>query len=185
VTVIRKIPWKFVLPAIMLGVTFELVHLDRVWGKGAGRWDDMPVTTAYGPIALLNGPGALFNFFAGVPIRIIMVAVFWCWMGFLLDRRLHGIHTPIIRNIWIRVALWSLGFALSVFAILGFHFYMKSQLWFLSFANLKTLVHIFLNPSPIRKLMGREVRAIAYFLWGVSFAIYFLYKFWRWASAKT
>ena len=171
------------LPVIMAGGTVELVHLDRLWSIGAEYWDDMPVTTAYGLLGLLNGPAGLFNP-AILPIRIIIVAGFWCWMGFLLDRRLQGVKVPIIKNIWVRIALWSLGLAFSVFAVLTFYFFMRSQGWFDSFANVQRLLHIFLNASPWRKLMGREVRAIAYLLWGSTFAVYFFYKLWRWATGK-
>ena len=98
--VLRRIPWKFVLPAIMLVVTAILYHLDEVWGRGAARWDDMPVTSAWGLMMLLNGPGFVLGkiFSLSGKLLLLGVASFWAWAGFLFDRRLRGITLPIIRR---------------------------------------------------------------------------------------
>jgi len=94
-----RIPWKFVLPAAMVGATAALLHFDKVWGRGAGYWDDMPITTAWGLLALLNGPGfwlsRFFSFFASdAVVLLIGSGAFWMWSGYLFDKRLKAFASP-------------------------------------------------------------------------------------------
>jgi len=61
-----RIPWRVALPTIMLAASALLLRLDARWMVGANYWDDMPVTSAWGLLALVNGPGFfLFKFLDG------------------------------------------------------------------------------------------------------------------------
>ena len=78
----------------MVSLAVALFYLDKAWLRGAFIWDDLPETTAQGLAALLIGPSPLIV--AKLPLRLVGVAAFWTWLGFLFDRRLSGSREPII-----------------------------------------------------------------------------------------
>jgi hypothetical protein len=166
----RKLRWTLVFPAIMVSVALPLSYLDKVWLRGAGVWDDMPVTTAQGLAALLIGPSPLIV--AKLPARLLGVAAFWTWLGFLLDRRFSGIRGPIIRNVWLRVVLYSLGF---IFALM----FVREGALHMSHAELDYLCRALRSSSPRRTLLGRELTTVARLLWGVGYTLYFSVKLWQ------
>jgi hypothetical protein len=176
---LRRVPWKFVLPAVMLTATAAFLRLNTIWMGGAGYWDDMPVTSAWGLVALVNGPG----FWLGQILRgpmgdyvglALASVIFWTWSGYLVDRRLSGNRASMIRKTWIRVALYSLGLVTGclatvgaivsphfVFALTHYHQYVGS------------LVNTFRTKSPWMTLLGRDILVIAWMLWGLGYAGYF------------
>lgn len=157
-------------PAIMVSVALLLSCLDKVWLRGAGVWDDMPVTTAQGLAALLIGPSPLI--IAKLPARLLGVAAFWTCLGFLLDRRLSGSRAPLIRNVRLRVVLYSLGFILALL-------FVWEGARHISHAELAYLWRTLRSSSPRRTLLGRELRTVALLLWGVGYTIYFSVKLWQ------
>ena len=174
---LRRVPWKFVLPAVMLTATAAFLRLDAVWMRGAAYWDDMPVTSAWGFLGLLNGPGfwlgqilrALIGDYVGLSLGSV---IFWAYSGFLIDRRLGGNRTPIIGKTWIRVLLHSLGLVVACLALAGavtslrfaFTDFDKYSPW---------MMNTFRSKSPWRTLLGRDVLAIAGIVWGLGYAQYF------------
>ena len=184
VTHLRKIPWRIALPAITSTLTFALLRLDRIWMKGAFHLDDMPVTTARGLIALLNGPGFLVGrILADLvenDIGLIGAAIFWAWLGYLLDRKFRGVRDPVLRRKWLRLALYVLGLAFACLTFLAaawhpYNGFIDSQwVW--------RMWRILRSDSPWRRLLGREFLAIAAIFWGIGYTIYFGHKLWRLAG---
>ena len=175
--VLRRIPWKFVLPAIMLVVTAILYHLDEVWGRGAARWDDMPVTSAWGLMMLLNGPGFVLGkiFSLSGKLLLLGVASFWAWAGFLFDRRLRGITLPIIRRGWVRVVLYLVGLVLACLFL-----WQTVESWPSVFGGLEQMRWLLLRvKSPRRILLGRQIITLGGFVWGLGYAAYFSSKLWH------
>jgi len=172
--ILRTIPWKFALPAISVVLTLYLIHLDELWSIGAGKWDDMFVTSASGMVRLLNGPVA--TLLGGLTLRVYLVvgAVFWAWTGYLFDRRLHGIPESTIRRRWVRWILYALGFALACLLI----FASAQSLRFYDARYLNFLWRILKSPTPHRKLLGRDVTTIAMLGWGVGCLVYFSRNLW-------
>lgn len=179
-SILRRIPWKFALPTISIALTLYLIHLDALWSIGAGKWDDMAVTSARGMVWLLNGPVAIF-FGWNASIQLLGIAVFWAWMGYLFDRRLHDIRGSTIRRQWIRWILYAMGFALACLLI----FASAQDLRFYNTHYLNFLWRILKNPTPHRKLLGRDVTTIAMLVWGVAYWVYFLRKLWSLAVLRS
>ena len=109
--VLHRAPWKIVLPVLMIPVTIALSRLDDVWMAGAGKWDDLPVASAQGLSALMNGPISQFFGFR-TPAQWILIGIFWAWVGWLFDRRMTGIRTAVIRHRGTRRGFYAVGFAL-------------------------------------------------------------------------
>lgn len=162
----QRTPWKVVLPLIAVTITLMFYRLDARWMIGAGKWDDLPVTSAQGLSALMNGPvSGLFGFRG--PVQLIFIGISWAWVGWLVDRRLAGIATPVLRLKWLRRTLYALGFALGAFLL--WHALAESQFnrycpWLLNRA---------LWRSPKAHLLGREISTLGGAVWGAIYLIYF------------
>jgi hypothetical protein len=156
----------------VIPVATLLFYLDQLWLRGAGVWDDMPVTTAQGLAALLIGPSPLIV--AKLPLRLFGVAIFWTWLGFFLDRWRSAIREPMIRSVWLRVVLYSLG------PILALLFAWKGSTFLrLAHAELDYLWRCVKSTSPHRTLLGRELTTLTRLLWGITYAAYFSLKLWQ------
>jgi hypothetical protein len=162
----QKIPWKIVLPATMGVATLLLSHLDDIWMRGAGKWDDLPVTSAHGLSVLLNGPVAEFLGWSA-PGGLIPVTVFWTCVGWLTDRKVAGNKTPAVRPWWLRAGLYTLGFGLG--ALLLWHAFTQSR--FSSFYPV--LFHRTLWNSPVAHLLGRQIIIVGEIIWGLICTVYF------------
>jgi len=160
----------------MAALTTVLLYLDEVWLSRAAGYDDMPVGSAQGLAALLDGPGWFIGHYSWVPVHIlgedvnlgplVWVAIFWSWVGWLLDRRLLGTAPPVIRTRWLRRSLYSVGFSLALlFLLTGAMFIQREYEVFLRLGR-------FLR-SPWRFLLGREITAVAGVLWGMVGLYYF------------
>ncbi|HET6181660.1 MAG TPA: hypothetical protein VFE61_32375 [Candidatus Sulfotelmatobacter sp.] len=162
---------------MMVAITIILSHLDSVWRVGAGKWDDLPITTAQGLIVLLNGPAAVprgLKTLAQLP----EVPVFWAWFGYLLDRRLRGLQKPVVRNRSVRVVLYCLGFILAcLFAWEGI-----SHLRMFDARLIRYVWRALENSSSRRTLLGGLLMPIADSMWGLGYAVYFSVKLWRFAT---
>jgi hypothetical protein len=169
----KKISWSVVLPSMMLAAMAALIHLDRVWMRGASYWDDMPVTTAWGLITLLNGPAIFVTNWAPWPTRVFAVGAFWACLGILLDRRVRGNRAPIIQNKALRILLFLLGFSVaSLVALSALH-----SVWFQGF-DVRRFVDVLLRGGVMRTLMGRTVQLFAGLVWGLGYTAYFALKLW-------
>jgi len=162
----RWIPWKIVLPTTGLALTILLDRLDALWMIGAGKWDDLPVTSAQGLSALMNGPVSEFFGFRA-PAQWIFIGIFWAWVGWLVDRRFAGIAAPVLRLKWLRGSLYALGFALG--ALLLWHAFTESRFngyypWLLD----RAFWH-----SPKAHLLGREITTLGEIVWGTICLFYF------------
>jgi len=177
---LRRLSWKLALPLLMAALTIGLHYLDRAWLRAWGAWDDLAVTTARGLSVLLNGPGSFFAPGLKLSGQLLGVAIFWTWIGFLLDRRLRGIKTSTIRRIWLRVALHVVGLGVSCWLIWNVARFIEPA----TVRDLFKLPSIFLSNSPVRFLRGRDFVAIAEILWGLGYAIYFLKKLWLLRKAR-
>jgi hypothetical protein len=170
----RRIPWKVVLPAVMSAGAVALFRLDGVWLIGASQWDNAPLTTARGLAAFLLGPVSLL-FSWRLSIQLLGTVAFWSWLGFLLDRRLRGIRTPVIQARWARGLLYSLGLILA--CLLGYEGLRFRQMFDLHY--LHYLWRALRNSaSPSRRLLGHELVAVAQLGWGLICAVYFSIKLW-------
>jgi hypothetical protein len=180
-SILRRIPWKFALPATSVLLTLYFIHLDALWSIGAGKWDDMAVTSASGLVGLINGPVAIL--LGGLKLRAYLVvgAAFWAWTGYLFDRRLRGIRESTIRRRWVRWILYALGFALACLVLLA----SAESLRFYHMHYLSFLSRVLKSPTPHRKLLGRDVITIAMLGWGVGYLIYFSRKLWSLAISPS
>ena len=183
--VLRRIRWKFVLPAIAGPLTLGLIHLDRLWMKGAGKWDDMPVTTAHGLIGLVNSPFCLvLASLAGESYNstlLVFALMWWGSLGWLLDRRLQRA-AHLIKIGWARAGALSLGLAVSGMMLLLVLVYVRSTM--LPGTELKKYISfILLGPFP-RRLLGRETLVLAGVVWWGGFAIYFASKLCRMVARR-
>lgn len=178
--VLNTIRWKLVFPAIAGALTLELIHLDRLWMIGAGKWDDMAVTTAHGLILLVNGPFCfVLAGFAGESYNsalLIFALMWWSSLGWLLDRRLQR-GTHLIKVGWARAAAFSIGLAISCLMLLLALVYVRSTM-LLGTGIRKYVTFILVGPFPHR-LLGRETSVVASTVWSAGFAIYFASKLCR------
>jgi hypothetical protein len=186
-SILRKLPWRILLPVIMLTATLALFYLDQIWLKGAGKWDDMPATSAWGMAALLNGPGFYVTLWLELPTvhilgesihdlgRLFGVGVFWAWIGYLLERKLRGIRNSTIRNHWARVILYILGFAIACLLVMAG----AQGLSHFDARYMHFLWQVLQSPTPRRRLLGRELFSIAALAWGIGYAAYFAIQLWH------
>lgn len=91
----------------------------------------MPVTNAWGLVALLNGPGFYLAFWLRLPAvhafgenfhetgRLLGVVVFWGCIGWMADWKLSSVSGPLIRRRWLRRSLFACGFALATLFVYG------------------------------------------------------------------
>jgi hypothetical protein len=163
---LQWIPYEVILPTVMSAATLALTRLDAAWSIGAGKWDDLAVTSAQGLSILLNGPAAEF-FGWRAPSGLVIVAVFWAWVGWLTDRRLSGNRAPVIPIRSLRRSLYALGFALG--ALLLFHAVTESRLQGYYSYLLKRAVWA----SPHAHLLGREITSLGEIIWGIFCLVYF------------
>ena len=119
----RQIRWIWVLPISMVGLTALLILLNarqeaEFWAAHRGftdtPWEIQQPARLFA--ILLTGPGFLLSFWMpGIYVsgkyyevgRLLGVAFFWAGIGWLLDRRLRGLRTPVIPPRWIRALLYS------------------------------------------------------------------------------
>ena len=162
----HRVQWKIALPLLMVPISAILGHLDSVWLIGAGKWDDLPVTSAQGLSALINGPVSEFLGFR-TPMEWMLIGVFWIWVGWLADRRIAGNRAPLVHYRWIRKSLYALGFALGALLLShpiltlrssGFYSYLLNRPFW---------------SSPRVHLLGREITALAEIIWGTFCCFYF------------
>lgn len=180
-----RVPWKIVLPLITVSVTALLLFDVSVQLRVIRGLDDMPVVAAWGLAYLLNGPGFLLTKWLRLPVirifnhdvrdtgTLVGVALFWTWIGWLLDRRNNASEkqTPIIRPRWIRGLLYVLGltyagltFFEAVFQIRNDELLRSNQLW------------TWLKTETVRDRLGRETIFLAALVWGSIYIVYFLQK---------
>jgi len=178
---LRRIPWKITLPAIILVVTFLLLRLDKFCLVKARGVDDMPVSTAWGLICLLNWPAfsltfwprwAYFEFF-GLDSwdwgRLIAALSFWALIGWLLDRKLSGSVGPIIRRRWLRICLCTLGLLIALLALgIGILETIGNGYMWVHFREVLRSNWVY--------VLGREINSLAPAIWGVIFSSYFANK---------
>jgi hypothetical protein len=159
----------------MSAVSGLLLRLDAKWMVGAGIWDDMAETTAWGLLALANGPGFFFLRLLGpgYPMRLVGVAAFWAWTGFLLDRRLRGSPRPLVHNAWLRAVLHSLGLALSLLLVFGAFSRLHIEARYLGQLPSAFLAY------PRKTLLGREIFLLATMLWSSLYLVFFSLKLWH------
>jgi hypothetical protein len=163
----------------MAAVAVALFRLDGVWLIGASQWDDMPLTTARGLAAFLLGPVCLLISWK-LSLQLFGAVAFWSWLGFLLDRRLRGIRTPVIPVRWVRGLLFCLGLMLAcLLAYEGLRSLLRLDLHYLRFLW-RTLKN---SASPTRILLGHELLAVAQLSWGLVCAVYFSVELWFVATA--
>jgi hypothetical protein len=174
----RRVLWKITLPTIMLVVTLVLLRLDKLCLLKARGVDDMPVSTAWGFICLLNWPAFFLTFwlrwvhaeFFGLDAwdwgRLVAAMSFWALIGWLLDRKLSGPVTPIIRKRWLRIGLCTLGLLIALFALFV--------------GTLETIGHVrtWINFNELLRskwvyLLGREINSLAAAMWGLIYTLYF------------
>jgi hypothetical protein len=178
--IVQKISWKIAFPAIILLATIALLHLDQVWLEKTRRMDDMPITSAWGLICFLNWPALFLTFWLrwvpDVPIlgvyslydceRLVASLAFWACLGWILDRRLAGLATPIITSKPIRIGSYILGFSVALYAMFAgasaSAWWLLHLLWFMK--------------SRWIYLMGRELNSFAAAVWGLVGTIYFCNK---------
>jgi hypothetical protein len=127
--ILRKIPWKIALPGIVLIITMFLLHLDKIWLQKTRGVDQMYGTSAWGLVCLLIWPGLFLSFWlrylpaiiSGFYVydwgRLGAGLLFWACIGWLLDRRLAGVVRPVVPSRWIRISLYTLGFAVAIYAL--------------------------------------------------------------------
>jgi hypothetical protein len=162
----------------MTAASAALLYLDARWMFGALKWDDMATTTAWGLLALLNGPGfRVFRLLGGSFYGLAGIAIFWFSRGLLLDRRLAGLPTIRTRKPRLRAALPSLGLSISFLVATAAANQLRSE-----------ILHVWHLPQtisdhPRKTLLGRDVLAVAFLIWGVACTIYFSTKLWRAWSA--
>ena len=178
----RKIPWKAMLPLLMGAVTVGLHYLDRAWSLAWSRWDHMAESTARGLSVLVNGPGSFFTTGLTLSGQLLGVAIFWTWIGFLVDRRLRGFKTPTMRRTWPRVTVYLIGLALACWCVWSVaRFFQPETLTYLS-----RLPGVFMSNSPGRFMRGRDLAAIAQLAWGFGYMAYFTRKLWLlWSKHET
>lgn len=175
-------PWKIALPAIMLLATIGLLYLGKIClQKGRGA-DDMPVSTAWGLICLLNWPSMFITFWLrflppsifGFYVynwydweRLTAVLLFWACMGWLLDRRLTGVLSPVVRSKSIRVSLHTVGLLIALYAFVysGLEVIGAIIVWFPVLSGLLKSRWIYLLGRPLSSLGGA--------LWGLIGTLYF------------
>jgi len=164
----------------MLAASALLLRLDARWMVGANYWDDMPVTSAWGLLALVNGPGFfLFKFLDGsYVVQLLGIAIFWGWTGFLLDRKIGGAPRLLTGRLWIRVFLHSLGFSFAFVFLLGAINNIRAHYGYTSSWSLGPIL-----AYPKKTLVGREIIAVSAVIWGSAYVIYFSCKLWQaWGS---
>lgn len=175
--ILQRIPWKVILPMVMVALTVILSYLDSVWMVGAGKWDDLPVTSAWGLSVLINGPMSDFLGFAR-PSEWALIAAFWAWVGWLVDRRAAGIMAPVVRPKWLRISLYALGFAIGGLLLWQAYLTEAASGRFL-FRHVSFLFSYALWNSPRAHLLGREISAVGEVIWGSFCSIYFANKLFR------
>jgi hypothetical protein len=110
----------------------------------------------------------LFPPWPSLPVQLMTVAIFWGWLGFLLDRRRGGLREPLIRGKRVRGALYTLGvMAAFLFLVVGVWALVRD---YRVFAYLPKLLEQS-NPHP--RLLGRQVHELALVLWSVVYVAYF------------
>ena len=185
-----RVPWRFVLPVVTTAATAVLLYLNGLWMIGAGYWDDLPVTTAWGLARALNGPA--YFLFLPLPIPAVhifgvtswesnvlpRVALFWAFLGWLAERRLRGIRAPLVRLRWLRGTLYAMGLGLALLFFLYGSILEVHRDW-LVWLRLQELLN-----SPKRHLLGREVIEIGGALWGAVYVIYFGEKLLGWRGDR-
>lgn len=180
-----RVPWKIVLPALMASVTALLLFEVPVQLKATRGIDDMPVVSAWGFAWALNGPGFLVTQWLPLsPIhvlgediydagRLVGVVLFWTWIGRALERRTRRTRRqePLIRKRWIRALLYLFGLFVAglclfetISQIRNDDVWLSGQLWMV------------LKNHKLRDLMGREIIAVGWLVWGSVYAVYFFRK---------
>jgi hypothetical protein len=180
-----NIRWKTWLPIVAVAITTLLIFLSAAqetmfWAAHPGFTDTPSELQQPAKLfaELLNGPSFLFDFSRldlsmwGMPVdgfgRLPLVAIFWTWLGWALDRRLRGTHTPLIRLRWLRAALYA-----GLLVLTGLFIY--SALTFLNF-------HEFFSAKTLRAywdalgLRGFELGVFAMLAWAVGYLFLFGYK---------
>lgn len=164
----QRIPWKIALPVVTVLLNLWLRHLDRLWSIGAGKWDDLAVTSAEGLRVLLNGPAVrFFDRFLPNGLVWVLIIVFWWWVGWLIDRRFAGNRSAVIRPRWVAGGFYALGFALGALLLwvaviqVRFNQYypwlFQREFW----------------ASPKVHLLGPEIITLGMMIWGLICLLYF------------
>jgi hypothetical protein len=158
----------------MGALTVGLHYLDRAWSLAWSRWDHMAESTARGLSVLVNGPGSFFTTGLNLSGQLLGVAVFWTWIGVLVDRRLRGIRTSTIRKTWLRVTVYLVGLALACWCVWSVARLLQPG----TLIYLSRLLGVFLSDSPVRFMRGKDLAAISQLAWGCCYVVYFTWKLW-------
>jgi hypothetical protein len=180
-----RLPWRWLLPLIMCVITFGLSRIalrqGAEFGKAHPGFTDTPQELQEPADFLgevLDGPGYyLTGWFDGEAGRLLGVAIFWFWLGWGLDRRLHGIRQPVIRSALARAVVYLLLLSLaSAFTLAAFS-------------------EVHMHGPPFDPWTWRWVRAMglrasilgAYVAvaWGAIYVVYFGRKCWGSIAALT
>jgi hypothetical protein len=123
-SILRAVRWARVLPVLAVGITSVLMILaakqnEEIWATYARHSDTPQEFQAPARLfaQILNGPGFFFTvwrggfeafglYFSDVG-RLLGVVLFWCWVGWALDRRLRGTCAPFIRSRLVRGSLYA------------------------------------------------------------------------------
>jgi hypothetical protein len=139
--------------------------------------DDMPSSTAWGVICFLNWPAMILsNILAALTRsrgifpydwgRLAVGLLFWTYAGWLLDRRLVGVATPVVRSRTLRTALHATGFAAALLAFCGG--ILETDRSRVVWAHIIDLVK-----SARVYLLGREINTLGAVFWGLLGIAYF------------
>lgn len=150
--ILRSVRWRWILPILAVATTSILMivgaHQDQQFWATHPGFSDSPYESQ-GPAMLfaqlLNGPtfyltprfGDLSAFGLDFPEvgRLLGLVFFWNWIGWAIDRRLHGVRTPFIQSRRLRLALYVAMLALICLFALALHDWLEvhrelpSQLW--------------------------------------------------------
>lgn len=131
---IRRIRWIVVLPILataMSGALFFLAAVQEAefWTAHPGftdtPWELQQPARLFAE--LLNGPIFYFDVWGSIHVfglyledfgRLPFIAVFWTWIGWALDRKLRGVHTPVVKFRWLRGTLY-----IALLALMGLIIY--------------------------------------------------------------
>ena len=183
--ILRSVRWRWILPILAVATTSILMIVaarqdQQFWATHPG-FRDSPYESQ-GPAILfaqlLNGPifyltprfGELRAFRLDFPEvgRVLSLVFFWNWIGWGIDRKLHGVHTPFIQSRRLRLALYAAMLALTCLFAVALHD------WLDLYRELPSQLGPHLAAI---KLRSSVLGLYAMFPWIAGFFLYFARKF--------